>query len=291
MNILVTGGSGKIGAAAIRELLGHGHQIIATDVRAGEAPWETRLVDLQRFDDVRKLMEGVEAVVQMGNLPGFSRVGDAEGFANNVVSTHNVFQAAFDAGVRRIVNASSIQSYGFIGPPQTTAAPLYLPVDEDHPLRPQAGYPLSKAMTEHIAESFARRVPSLSVFSLRFTAVRRIESDSSRVSTTRTKTKAWWNWSMGGSLGTYIRVEDAARLIRLCIESGRPGHTPLNAVAVRPLRPWSVEDIVECYGEMPPFKRPLVPDDPLLSGERARELLGFVAELPPSVTAPVPTPV
>ena len=65
-------------------------------------------------------------------------------------------QAAEDAGVKRIVVASSDSVFGLsYNPPDWP--PQYLPVDEDHPVRPTEFYSLSKYVTETIAQSFAAR--------------------------------------------------------------------------------------------------------------------------------------
>ena len=70
--------------------------------------------------------------------------------------TWAVLQAAEDCGVRRVVVASSDAALGLhYNPPGW--GPQYLPIDEDHPLRPIDFYSLSKECTESICRSYANR--------------------------------------------------------------------------------------------------------------------------------------
>ena len=73
-------------------------------------------------------------------------------FRTNIVSTHAVFAAAAPAGVQRVVWASSEMTLGlpFEQPPD------YAPVDEEHELRPESAYALSKVLGEEMARQFSR---------------------------------------------------------------------------------------------------------------------------------------
>jgi nucleoside-diphosphate-sugar epimerase len=73
-------------------------------------------------------------------------------FSTNVRSTHAVFAAATRLGLRRVVWASSETTLGL---PFDTP-PLYAPVDERHPLRPESSYALSKVLGEEMARQFSR---------------------------------------------------------------------------------------------------------------------------------------
>jgi UDP-glucose 4-epimerase len=63
----------------------------------------------------------------------------------NVVGTFNVFQACVDAGVKKIVHASSSSVYG---------EGLYLPTDEEHPFNNDLFYGATKVAGEQILRSF-----------------------------------------------------------------------------------------------------------------------------------------
>ena len=93
---------------------------------------------------------GFNTVAQRWEFP--DTVGDAERFNLNVAMTNNVLAAARVAGVRKIVCGSSLAVYGLYYP-VTPLQPEYLPVDEDHPLRPQDPYGLSKLVGEKLCEA------------------------------------------------------------------------------------------------------------------------------------------
>lgn len=278
MKIMVTGSSGRLGSAVVRDLIQNGHDVIPVDIQPAADPAlpPTRQVDLRKVADLAPLMQGIDAVCHLGNYPGFHRSGRADGFSNNVSSTYNVFYSAFEAGVSRIVYASSIQAYGVVG--EFRSLPAYLPVDEDHPHIPCDAYALSKAMGEQIALSFVRRDKRMQVFSMRYTTIM-TPADGPRWAS-RLAAAPGQAAALGG-LCTYVRVEDAARATRLACEIDRPGHTGLNISAPRPLCPWDAELLKSYYGGvMPPMRGRLAPDEPMLTCQRAKEILGFVADLP-----------
>ncbi len=283
MRIAVTGSAGRLGKQCVRSLQEAGHEVLAIDVRRPEdgSAADTKVVDLNVFEGLADLFGGCEAIVHLGNHPAFGHVGRAKGFANNTISNHNVFLAAGEAGVGRIVNASSVQAYGVCsgasGLGGTFSTPLYFPIDESHPLLPADAYPLSKAGSEWILESFCRRRPELRAWSMRFTGVQTHDRKQNPSSAKYLSVPP--EAQFRGSLNTFIDVEDAARAVRLCCESDRPaGHTALNIVAPRSRRPWSEEIIIKAYGMMPPLRRPITTDDALICGKRAEELIGFRAE-------------
>jgi nucleoside-diphosphate-sugar epimerase len=272
MLIAVTGSSGKLGQYVVRELLAHGHEVVPIDIKpssdaGGQA---TRVVDVARASELVGLFRGVEAVCHLGNFPTINKPPLTDGVVNNVGSTHAVFEAAAQTNVKTIVYASSIQAYGVIASRAEVSptAPRYLPVDEDHPLLPRDAYPLSKAMGEWVAESFTRRDPKLSVYSLRLTGI--IEAALAPLAPGKKP-------AVGASLLTAIHVLDAARAVRLCCEQGRAGHTPLNIVSPHSVVNWEMRWLSEYYGCAPEMRRSLGTGEALITSDRATQLLGFTA--------------
>jgi nucleoside-diphosphate-sugar epimerase len=280
MRIAVTGSSGKLGIAVVRELLGAGYDVLPLDIKAAENPQgpPTHVVDLTKPEQVIDALKNVDGICHLGNFPGFGDARGGVGFANNVASTFNVFHAAVQLRIARIVNASSIQAYGIVrnNAEEKLIAPRYLPIDEDHALLACNPYGLSKAMGESIAEAHVRRCPELSAFSLRFTYI--AAGIPAHV-------------ALNSALKTFVAVSDAARAVRLCIETDRGGgHTPLNIAAPVSHSPWTESELISAYGQIPPFKHPLQKDQPLLCCKKAERLLGFIAAAPVSTSAPGPAP-
>ena len=124
-----------------------------------------------------KAVEGVlrdaEAVVHMGAIPGPMRVDPRVIFDNNVTSTFNVMTSAAELGLRRVVFSSSAFGMGWAHD-GNAFVPLYLPLDEEHPMMPFEPYGLSKQVGEDIGRMIARN-SGTTVVSLRFTNVARPE--------------------------------------------------------------------------------------------------------------------
>lgn len=272
MRIVVTGSSGKLGRQTVLALLEAGHTVVPADIQpppeADASLPPTHVIDLNDSDQVVTLLQGCDAVCHLGNLPSIAPTNRPNGFRNNVATTFNVLHAAELNGVRRVVYASSIQVYGVLGHGEPdgrviVASPRYLPIDEDHPLLPCSAYSLSKATGEWIAESFARRNPQMTVWSMRFTGIRALPLDKN------TRRSLMWG------LLTSVRLVDAAHAVLLACQTDRPGHTPLNIVAPGSNEPWSHQMLIERYGSLPEIRGDLQPTDALICGRRATELLGF----------------
>jgi nucleoside-diphosphate-sugar epimerase len=120
---LVTGGAGFIGSNIVETLLGEGKSVrvldnFSTGRRENIAPFLDRIEliegDLRRPDDVRRAVEGVHYVLHQGAIPSVPRSVDNPVETNeaNVTGTLNLLVAARDAGVKRLVFASSSSVYG-----------------------------------------------------------------------------------------------------------------------------------------------------------------------------------
>ncbi len=97
-------------------------------------------------------MPGIEAVVHLAAIPSPVHATANLVFRTNITSTHTVFSAAARLKLKRVVWASSETTLGlpFDTPPD------YAPVDEEHELRPESSYALSKVLGEEAARQFSR---------------------------------------------------------------------------------------------------------------------------------------
>ncbi|HEX5478697.1 MAG TPA: NAD-dependent epimerase/dehydratase family protein [Dehalococcoidia bacterium] len=158
MNVLVTGGAGFIGAHLVDRIVGttDDHVVVLDNLRRGRRqrirqhePYLTFVEgDIRDRDVLRSAMQGCDVVYHLAaqsNVMG--AIEDAEySFTTNVGGTFNVLLTAAELGVRRVVFSSSREVYG---------EPEYVPVDEDHPLRPKNPYGASKLAGEAYCRTFA----------------------------------------------------------------------------------------------------------------------------------------
>jgi len=162
MKILVTGGLGKVGQYVVRELLDDRggkvvHEVTVLDRIPGPERGSVKylLGDIMDLGQVIEAAAGAEAIIHLAAIHNPHIAATTLVYQTNVVGTFNAHQAAYRLGIKRVVSASSNAivgwSYGdkFI--------PDYLPIDEDHPVRPQDVYGLSKEIGEAIARSYARK--------------------------------------------------------------------------------------------------------------------------------------
>jgi nucleoside-diphosphate-sugar epimerase len=169
MNVLVTGGAGFIGSNLTRSLAGDGHRVRVLDDfstgrrdnlddRAGQV--EVVEGDVGDPGDARRATVGVEVVYHLAALPSVARsVADPRASHRaNVEGTLNVLLAARDAGVRRLVYASSSSVYG--------DTPT-LPKHEDMPVSPRSPYAAAKLAGEAYCRAFSQVYP-LETVCLRF---------------------------------------------------------------------------------------------------------------------------
>ena len=156
--VLVTGGAGFIGSHLVDTLMERGAVVrVLDDLSTGSLDNLRNAIDgiellrgdLRDVETCRRACEGIEVVFHQGALGSVPRSMEdpATTFAVNTGGTANLFTAARDAGVRRIVWASSSSVYGDSD---------RLPKREGEEGRPLSPYALSKVMGEELMEVFAR---------------------------------------------------------------------------------------------------------------------------------------
>jgi len=153
---LVTGGAGFIGSHLAEALLDQGESVrvldnLATGRETNLAALQGRAQlirgDLRNLEAVRAAVEGVEVVFHQGALASVPRsIADpVTSLEININGTQNVLQAARDAGVRRVVYASSSSIYG-----NTPTLPKHEQM-QPHPVSP---YAIHKLTGELVCEVF-----------------------------------------------------------------------------------------------------------------------------------------
>ncbi len=166
---VVTGGMGFIGSHIAEALLARGDSVrivdnLATGNEANLPPASKGLQvlrgDLRDAALVRQALSGARVVFHQGALASVPR-SIAEPVASletNINGTLNVLLAARDAGVERVVYASSSSVYG---------ESLVLPKNEEMPTLPISPYAVQKLAAENLCRVFTR-VYGLQTVSLRY---------------------------------------------------------------------------------------------------------------------------
>ena len=190
-------------------------------------------------------------------------------FRNNLMVTFNTLEAAVRFGVPRFVHLSSETVPGFFFP-ERPWLPDYLPVDEEHPIRPQDPYATAKHFGELLMDGATRR------------------SDI----TCLTIRPSWVQWEGNYELNlgpwlrepaasegfwAYIDVYDLADVIRLAAESATPGHEVVYIASPDIASHESLEELARRFhGDRAPEIRPS--DEPRPNGisiVKARRTLGY----------------
>mgnify|MGYP001255488940 CR=1 FL=1 len=170
--VFFTGGAGFIGLHVVPMLLERGNDVrffdnmFRGDRAAVEAlhaanPGRIELVDqdVRYGGAVHAAMRGCSVVIHAAAVSiNKSQSDPYESMDINTIGAHNVFAAAADHGVRRLIFCSSASVYG---------DPKRLPMHEDDPLDPQTPYCISKRTGEDLLAYYERRA-GLSWIALRF---------------------------------------------------------------------------------------------------------------------------
>jgi uronate dehydrogenase len=189
--ILVTGAAGDVGTR-LRKLLPPIYKDIRwsdirtpTDLAAGA---EFVAADLAKLDEVEKIVQGVDGIVHLG---GFSVEGPWETILSaNIIGCRNMYEAAYRAGVKRVVFATSNHAVGFY--PRSKKIPV------DVTVRPDSHYGVSKAFGEAIGAFYADK------HGLRVTCIRIGNVGDAPIDARR--------------LSIWLKPEDLVQLIRIGLE-------------------------------------------------------------------------
>jgi nucleoside-diphosphate-sugar epimerase len=272
--VVVTGSSGRAGRAVVRELLDHGHAVLGVDLvpppsaEAQEplsAVAEVLRADLTDLGQVFEVLKGADAVIHLANIPAPGIHPAGRTFGENTAMNFNVFSAAVDLGLKRVVWASSETTLGL----PFAVPPRFAPVDELHYPFPETSYALSKVVGETMAEQFARwsGVPFVGL---------RLSNILGPVEY-RTFPDGCWRdaharkWNLWG----YVDERDVAQACRLSLTAELAGSENFIIAAADTVMDRPSRDLMaEVFPEVP-ISDALSRFDTLLSVDKAREKLGY----------------
>jgi uronate dehydrogenase len=222
--VMYTGASGRM-ASSIRETLEGAFDSVRLFSRseperlfAGE---ELQLGELGDADAVRRACEDVDVIVH------FAGIADESSFeailSANIEGTYTLFEAAREAGVRRIVFASSNHVTGFYSSDET--------IDAHAAPRPDSYYGVSKVFGEALGRLYHDKW-GMEVVSLRIGIFRPAPSDVRQ-------------------LAMWLSPRDGAELVRCAATAPDVGYATVLGVSANTRSFWDVSDAAQAIGYVP----------------------------------------
>lgn len=274
MKVIVTGGTGGIGAYVVKELAGAGHEVVVLDrnlPRERVPGVRYRVGDHEDIGHIVELCPGADAIAHLSAIPAPGMYPNTTVFRTNVMGTFNVHEAAVITGVPLVVSTSSQSAYGFAYQ-YRPFMPHYLPLDENHPDLSQDAYGLSKMVGEEIAHTFHRRC-DLRVCSLRPPWVVSPEVYEQHFTNVLQGADSW-----NGMLFAYVDVRDLATAFRLVIEAP-PEKVQDEVFNVAADDALATEPLAELLPRLDPhfadMARSLTGSQSMVSAERLKRQLGW----------------
>ncbi|WP_282609098.1 NAD(P)-dependent oxidoreductase [Pelagibius sp. Alg239-R121] len=202
--IVLTGAAGRLGSYLREPLTKLADALVSSDLIDDIGtlyPGESyQRADLTKYNEIRSLLEGADMVVHFGAY------GDEAPFDTilgpNIIGAYNVWEAAYQNGVRRVVYASSIHAVGMHSKMEF--------IGTDAPHRPDAFYGLAKCFAEDLASLYWDK--------------RQIEAVCLRILSCAQVTSA-------RALGSWLSYDDLIHLVERAISTPTTGFSVVYGVS------------------------------------------------------------
>jgi nucleoside-diphosphate-sugar epimerase len=205
------------------------------------------------------------------------RLPDNETFRINTMGSYNIIEAACKLGIKKIILASSVTTYGVTYAEGDVDWPQF-PLTEESPTEPMDVYATSKVCMERIAHSFAKRFRGVDIYCLRISAVIAPSDHAAKFHAYLSRPGDWkvHAWS-------YTDARDLGNIVNCCLETDGLGFQVFNAVNDE----ITIEDE---EGSSEEWLRKMCPRTEItkdmgkrespVSNAKARRMLGFKEEFP-----------
>ena len=241
--VLVTGAAGRIGRL-VRSYLGEKYELSGLDLLEVE-DIESHVADLADLDAIRPAFEGKDTVLPLGGDPRGEAPFDSV-VRNNIIGTHNVFEASREAGVGRVVFASTNHVVGYYPEKEEPYKAVFegrfgdirqpMELLSTDLVRPCCYYGVGKALGEALG-SYYHDTYGLSCICLRIGGVL-LEDE-------------WWR-ERGAGLAMWLSHPDAAQLVERSIDAPPSvGYAIVYGVSNNTLRIHEIESAERILGYRP----------------------------------------
>jgi nucleoside-diphosphate-sugar epimerase len=216
--VLVTGAAGRIGRAAVAELLARGVAVRGLDRHPCPGLGDAIVGDITHRDTVRRAMADVHTMVHLAATPDDVPNPQEDLLPANIGGVYEVLEAAHDAGVRRMILASS----GQVVWGQRITGPW--PIGVDVQPTPRYWYAATKMFLEAAGRAFADR------FGMQVLVVRLGWCPRTREQEEEIAASEW-------AQDVYLSPGDAGRFFACAVESKASYLFEVVYATSRPLRP------------------------------------------------------
>ena len=223
--VLITGAAGRIGSSLAERLRDRYDLRLQYHRTVPERPpvQDYVVADVSDYAQIAPALEGIDAVVHMAGDPSTRATWESV-YRSNIAGAYNVFEAARQAGTRKIVFASTNHVMGMYDRDQEW------PVYAKQPVRPDSLYGVSKAFGENLGRHYHDQY-GLSVICLRI---------------------GWFLPKPHDSIGRWMWLSprDCAQITWRAIESDL-GYGVFYAISGNSGRHWDITDTIEKLGYRP----------------------------------------
>lgn len=232
MDVLITGAHGVVGTAITDHLAGSDrYQFTLLDIENDEGPGESVVADVRDRVEIRPHFDGQDAVIHLALVPGTGGPSDRSldwdaPMAENLEAIHNVYGSAVDAGLEKIIFASSNHAVGMV---EVNNEPsVYhdrgIQVDEMEPHRPDSRYGLTKSYGEDLGR-LAAEAHDVQFYGLRIGSVRSPRYDHPYGDAERGVEEGQWDRGseqyreqVARLKGLWQSRRDLAQMVACCLE-------------------------------------------------------------------------
>jgi len=268
MKIVITGGSGKL-AEYLAPTLAQEHAIMLYD---RQHPQHNQFSWMQgEITDRSKLSEafrGAEVVIHLAALRSRYNHLPMNVMETNALGTFCVLDAALSKGVDKLLFSSSDAVLG-IAQSVTDLSPEYLPINENHPLKPQDPYGISKMLGEEMCSLYTEGYDR-NIIALRFSSIFCPGDEQIYLADTKdpsVRRKSLWAW---------VHVDDAVHAIQRALASNIRGYEVFHIAAEDVcLLNQNVRHLLSTYFPKTKIRRSLSGKESLIDCSKAKHMLGF----------------